>query len=98
LGQVSYAGLKSGAIEIAGKQLPTTPLSSYVRAKEIAEKLKGWLEAGEFPLTEPVQPLPSPEDSPGFKMLNYRPVEEETASPADRLRSDRGTRPQEGSE
>ncbi len=57
--------------------MPTTPHSSYVRAKEIAEKIKGWVQAGQFLLTEPVQALPGPEDSPGFNMLNYRPVEEE---------------------
>ncbi len=77
LGFVSYADLKTGSIEINGKQVPTAPLSSYVRAKEIAEKIKGWVAAGEFLLTEPVAPLPSPENSPGFKPLNYRPVEEE---------------------
>jgi len=98
LGHVSYADLKSGAIEIKGKRVPTTPLSSYVRAKEIAEKLKGWIKAGEFFLTEPVQPLPSPEESPGFKMLNYRPIEGEQAPPTDRLRSEGDTRLREGSE
>lgn len=77
LGHVSYAELKSGEIELEGRKVPTTPLSSYVRAREIAETLKSWIEAGEFELSEPVQPLPSAEESPGFKMLNYRPVEEE---------------------
>jgi uncharacterized protein (DUF39 family) len=77
LGQVSYAELKSGEIEIEAKKVPTTPLSSYVRAKEIAETIKDWVESGRFQLTEPIQALPGPDDSPGFKMLNYQPVEEE---------------------
>ena len=77
LGHVSYAELKSGSIELEGKTVPTTPLSSYVRAREIAEKLKGWVKAGQFPLVPPVQALPTPESSPGFKPLNYRPVAEE---------------------
>ncbi len=77
LGHVSYADLKTGEIEIEGAAVPTTPLSSYVRAREIAGELKDWIEAGEFLLTEPVQALPGPENSPGFKSLNYRPVEEE---------------------
>lgn len=76
-GHVSYAELKSGEIEIEGKKVPTTPLSSYVRAREIAEKLKGWVKSGQFLLTEPVQMLPGPDTSPGFNMLNYRPVDEE---------------------
>jgi uncharacterized protein (DUF39 family) len=77
LGQLSYAELKSGEVEIEGKKVPTTPLSSYVRAREIAAELKDWVETGRFLLTEPVQALPGPDTSPGFHMLNYRPVEEE---------------------
>ena len=77
LGSVSYAELKSGEIEIEGRKVPTTPLSSYVRAREIAGELKDWVQAGKFQLVEPIQSLPGPDNSPGFKMLNYRPVEEE---------------------
>lgn len=59
LGQVSYAELKSGSIRFRGKDVPTVPLSSYVRALEIANILKGWIEKGEFVLTEPQEMLPS---------------------------------------
>jgi uncharacterized protein (DUF39 family) len=59
LGQVSYAELKSGSIRFRGKNVPTVPLSSYVRALEIANILKGWIEKGEFVLTEPQEMLPS---------------------------------------
>jgi len=76
-GHVSYAELKSGEIEIEGKKVPTTPLSSYVRAREIANELKDWVQAGKFQITEPIQSLPGPDNSPGFNMFNYRPVEEE---------------------
>lgn len=58
LGEVSYAALKSGEIEVRGKKVPTASLSSYPKAREIAETLKDWLLAGDFLLTEPVQPLP----------------------------------------
>jgi uncharacterized protein (DUF39 family) len=34
-------------------------LSSYVRALEIARILKGWIEKGEFLLTEPQEMLPT---------------------------------------
>ncbi|MBW2114755.1 MAG: homocysteine biosynthesis protein [Deltaproteobacteria bacterium] len=54
LGQVSYAELKSGMIRFNGQDVPSVPLSSYVRALEIAHILKGWIEKGEFLLTEPV--------------------------------------------
>ena len=59
LGQVSYAELKSGAIRFKGQDVPTTPLSSYTRAIEIAHILKDWIEKDEFLLTEPQEMLPT---------------------------------------
>jgi uncharacterized protein (DUF39 family) len=59
LGLVSYEDLKSGTIKFNGKEVHTVPLSSTVRAKEIATILKQWIESGEFVLTEPVVPLPT---------------------------------------
>ncbi len=62
LGYVSYAELKSGKIKVNGKEVQTAPLSSMPRAREIASTLKGWIQKGEFQLTEPVKTLPSPAD------------------------------------
>lgn len=53
LAQVSYAELKSGFITVKGKQVPTVPLSSMVRAREIAELLKKKITKGKFLLGEP---------------------------------------------
>ena len=52
-GMVSYAELKSGSVEVAGKRIPTVPLSSMVRAREIAELLKKRMSAAKFLLGEP---------------------------------------------
>ncbi|MEA2039903.1 MAG: homocysteine biosynthesis protein [Thermodesulfobacteriota bacterium] len=60
LAQVSYAELKSGMIRFNGRDVPTVPISSYVRALEIAHILKEWIEKGEFLLTQPQDMLPSP--------------------------------------
>jgi uncharacterized protein (DUF39 family) len=49
---VSYEELLSGQIEINGKPTPTVPVSSLSMALEIAETLKGWIDKGEFTLTE----------------------------------------------
>jgi uncharacterized protein (DUF39 family) len=57
--EVNYAELKSGSINIDGKEVATVPLSSYVRAQEIADTLKGWIQRGEFLIGEPQQLLPS---------------------------------------
>jgi uncharacterized protein (DUF39 family) len=58
LGEVTYAQLKSGAIEVDGQEVPTSPLSSYSRAGEIAETLKEWISSGRFLLAQPVELLP----------------------------------------
>ncbi len=59
LKQISYAELKSGHIELNGEQVPTVPLSSMVRAREIAGILKNWIVEGKFFLGEPQVTLPS---------------------------------------
>ena len=56
---VSYEELRSGHIEIEGQRVETSPLTSYTMSLEVAEKLKSWIEAGEFLLTEPVEAIPS---------------------------------------
>jgi len=53
LGEVSYAELKSGTITLNGQSIQTAPMSSYVRAKEIAEILKEWIQTGHFYLSHP---------------------------------------------
>lgn len=74
LGEVSYAELRSGSIRVQGKQVPTASLSSYARAREIANILKQWIEQGSFLLTHPVEMLPSVESGIRFKTLKERPV------------------------
>jgi len=56
--EVSYAELRSGAIELFGKKVKTSALSSYYKARQIAEKLKASIAKGDFLLTEPVKKLP----------------------------------------
>ena len=58
-GKVSYAQLKSGRIEVNGKEVSTAPLSSVVRAREIAETLKKWILDKKFVLEKPVTQMPS---------------------------------------
>lgn len=74
LGEVNYAQLKSGKITVEGKAIPTGNLSSYSKAREIAEELKLWIKKGSFLLSEPVAPLPGAESGYTFKALNERPI------------------------
>ncbi|MBF0450723.1 MAG: homocysteine biosynthesis protein [Candidatus Magnetomorum sp.] len=57
-GRISYAELKSGEITVDGKKIQTVPLSSMVRAREIAGTLKKWIQDGSFLLGTPQETLP----------------------------------------
>jgi len=57
-GEVSYAQLKSGEITVNGKKVLTAPLSSIVKAREIAELLKTEITTGRFLLNKPAELLP----------------------------------------
>ncbi|MCJ7749159.1 MAG: homocysteine biosynthesis protein [Desulfobacterales bacterium] len=74
LGEVNYKQLKSGKIVVQGKEVPTSGFSSYLKATEIAQGLKEWIEAGKFFLTKPVEPLPSVDSGIVFKTLKERPI------------------------
>jgi len=58
LGKVNYKQLREGKITIQGKDVSTSPLSSYAKAREIAQKLKEEILKGEFLLQEPIQKFP----------------------------------------
>ena len=51
-------------------------MSSYPKAVEIARILKGWIQKGEFILSEPVAPLPGVESGIKVKNLEERRIEE----------------------
>ena len=74
LGEVNYKDLKSGRITVQGKEVPTSGLSSYLKAREIAQVLKEWIETGKFFLTRPVELLPSVDSGVAVKPLKERPV------------------------
>jgi uncharacterized protein (DUF39 family) len=60
LGEVTYAELKSGTIEIESRKVPTGGFSSYAKAREVADHLKQLVKNGDFLLSEAVSPLPGP--------------------------------------
>jgi uncharacterized protein (DUF39 family) len=75
LGEVNYAQLKSGKINIQGKDVPTGNLSSYSKARQISEELKSWIQKGNFLLTQAVAALPGAESGYTFKPLKERPLD-----------------------
>lgn len=55
---VSYEELRSGFVELNGKNVSTAPMSSLKKAREIAQLLKQQIEKGEFLVSQPVASLP----------------------------------------
>ncbi len=66
---VSYKELRSGKINLLGKEVLTGSLSSYAKAREIANILKTWILEKKFYLTEPVEKLPSVGSGIKYKFL-----------------------------
>ncbi|MDD1743909.1 MAG: homocysteine biosynthesis protein, partial [Methanomassiliicoccales archaeon] len=56
--EVSYAELRSGTIDLNNKKVRTSSLSSYAKARQVAEALKKQIMKGEFLLTQAVARLP----------------------------------------
>lgn len=77
LREVTYEELRSGAIEINGKEVPTSPLSSFKVAREIAAKLKKLIEKGEFLLNRPAELLPRGTVFKPLKQVTEVPITKE---------------------
>jgi uncharacterized protein (DUF39 family) len=75
LGEVSYAELRSGTIQLQGKSIPTASLSNVRKASVIAQTLKDWISRSDFFLTEPVAPLPGADSGLTFKPMLERPID-----------------------
>ncbi len=74
LRKVTYEELKSGAIEINGIEVSTSPLSSHHLARKVAETLKAWIEKGEFYLSNPVDRIPLSTTFKPMKMTKEAPL------------------------
>ncbi|MHC1593270.1 MAG: homocysteine biosynthesis protein [Methermicoccaceae archaeon] len=58
LSEVSYEQLRSGVIDVMGREIITSSLSSFKKSVEIAHELNEQIENGQFLLTQSVAPLP----------------------------------------
>ncbi|HIE13679.1 TPA: CBS domain-containing protein [Candidatus Bathyarchaeota archaeon] len=92
--RVSYAELRSGRVNINGRDVPSSSLSSYKMAREIAEVLKKWIEEDAFFLAEPIEPLPKNRRFKPMKMIKKEPTVKDvmrrrviTAKPEDDIHS-----------
>jgi uncharacterized protein (DUF39 family)/CBS domain-containing protein len=71
--KVSYAELRSGRVIIHDQEVPSSSLSSYQMAREIAETLKHWIEEGSFFVSRPVELLPNHMDVKPMRMKGIEP-------------------------
>lgn len=55
LREVNYAELRAGEIDIKGKKVPTSSLSSLYKARQISQILKNQVIKGEFMIEKPIQ-------------------------------------------
>ncbi|MFZ5941938.1 MAG: homocysteine biosynthesis protein [Bacteroidota bacterium] len=69
VGRTNYAELFSGEISLAGKKVKTASISSLVKARSIAGKLKELIQSGKFTLTAPLENFPA---NPGLNSLDIR--------------------------
>ena len=58
-GKVSYQELKSGSINVNGRKVRVSSLSSLKMAKKVSKTLKQWIDEGTFTLTPPIERLPT---------------------------------------
>jgi len=59
LRHISYKELESGYVEIKGKEVKCSSLSSLFYARKIAKTLKNWIKEGKFFLNPPAETLPT---------------------------------------
>lgn len=72
--QVNYAELRSGSIELEGKNTPTSSLSSFKNARKIANELKEWVKHGKFFVSMPVEKLSREGSAKSMKQTQAVPL------------------------
>ncbi len=71
--ETNYAELRSGSINLNGRDVPVSPLSSFKLSGKIAETLKDWILKGEFLPSLPIERL--------SRDVMFKPMKAETAIP-----------------
>jgi len=94
LREVTYAELKSGKVRLGDRDVLVSSLSSFKRAREVADVLKKWIVDKEFFISEPVEKLPADEVFRPMKQFAVQPfvrdlmtTKVKTAKPGDSIAS-----------
>ncbi len=94
LRKVTYEQLKSGGVEVEGKERPVSSVSSLKKAREISKELKSQISNGDFLLSEPSERLSRDREFNPMKKASASPVAGDlmtrkvlTAKPQDSIKS-----------
>jgi uncharacterized protein (DUF39 family) len=71
--EIDYASLRTGNVNILGKKIAVSSLSSFAGALEAAELLKSEIRRGDFLLAEPLAPLPREQGMKGLTIREKTP-------------------------
>ncbi|WP_305064163.1 homocysteine biosynthesis protein [Methanococcoides sp.] len=71
---VTYGELRSGSIDVNGKEVTTSSLSSFKKSRQIANELKDWIKGGEFFVSMPVERLPRDTACNSMKLSSVNPL------------------------
>lgn len=72
--KANYEELRSGSIQLNGKEVPTSCMSAFKRSREVAEELKSRIAAGIFTLGANTTTLPPNQGTKPMKETNKTPV------------------------
>lgn len=86
LRQVTYEELKSGMIDLNGKEIKTSSLSSFYKAREVANELKSWIKKGSFFLSAPAERLPTDSVSKPMKQTLEMPLIKDVMAPVSTIK------------
>ena len=90
IGRYTYAQLRSGRVEIAGRESPTSCHSSLAKARRIAAVLKDRILSCRFPIEAPVEAFP---ENRSLRSLEVRAFESADSVPEERVEGPASFRP-----
>jgi uncharacterized protein (DUF39 family)/CBS domain-containing protein len=78
---VTYEELKSGMIDLNGKEVKTSSLSSFYKARQVASELKTWIKKGQFFLSLPAETIRADGSARPMKQTQEMPLIKDVMAP-----------------
>jgi len=81
LRKVTYEELKTGMIDLNGKEVKTSSLSSFYKARQVAGELKSWIKGGKFFLSQPAETIRNAGSAKPMKQTQEMPLIKDVMAP-----------------